>query len=132
MPGLHGLIADNAVERGSDLGEGEVSLGAIERGLQFSARALRFRLLCLQDGERGTCAADRRPRARDGGIRAVAVGARLLDALGRRVEGAQQVGRAFEFGRRAKGVGLGGGELRARLLDQRRLRGNLRGDALDG
>jgi hypothetical protein len=39
-------VADDAVERRDDRGEGEIALGLGERGFELAARALRLDLLC--------------------------------------------------------------------------------------
>ena len=48
LAGLDRLVADDAVERRADLGEGEVALGLVHGGLQFGRDLLGFRLLRLR------------------------------------------------------------------------------------
>ena len=61
------LVADDAVERRDDAGEGKIALGLVERGHEFAALARRLVALGLQDVEIGLGAFER--GGRRGGAR---------------------------------------------------------------
>ena len=123
IAGLHGAIADHAVDRRADDGERQVALGLGERGLEFGERRDRLLLLALEHVDVG-----RQPNSIAAcapctpAIRLIAVRLRLLQQLpARRVACDQQVLSVqlqFGAGRR----GLRGDELGPGLDDRGLLR----------
>ncbi len=83
LAGLHGAIADDAVEGRLDFGEAEIALGARDGGLQLRPHPRRLLALQFQHDELRLGAGERGGRACDGGDRLVAVGLRLVEALAR-------------------------------------------------
>ncbi len=146
MPDLDRLVADDAVERRADFGEGEIALRALDRRHQFAARMLGFDLLALQHVEIGGVPGKLRLRrserglgAGGGGGGALLVGVRLLQPLLRAEAGQRKLLRAVELQRGALLVGVGavgagacGADLRLRLRDHGALRLDLPADAADG
>ena len=132
MPGcddiadLGRLVADDAVERRDDSGEGESRSALSSAVIEFGALAARLVALRLQHVEIGLGAFERRggrSGARLGGGqrggRAVAIGGRLLEPLLRAEIRLRELLRAVVFERGALDVGLGAAQLRLRRLDLR-------------
>ena len=102
IAGLHGAIADHAVDRRADDGERQIALGLGERGLEFIKRRDRLLLLALEHVDIGR----RRNRWRlarlDAGDRLIAVGLRLLQQLAARGVARDQVILPVELQLRAR------------------------------
>jgi hypothetical protein len=81
VAGLHGAIAEHAVDRRADDGERQIALGFRLRGLELVERANGLLLLRLQHIEIGFRRLDDRLRAVDGGGRLIAIGLGLLQRL---------------------------------------------------
>ena len=132
VAGLHRAVADHAVERRADDGERQIALGLGERGLELVERTDRFLLLALEHVDIGRRRIDRglgavaRRRPPDRGWPAPARG-----AGGSKPGARDQHVLPVELELHARGCGLGGNELRLRLLDGGLLGGDLMADPAD-
>ena len=78
VAGLHGAIADHAVDRRADDGERQIALGLGQRRLELVERGDRFLPLAFEDLDIGRRGIDRRLRALHAGDGLVAIGLRLF------------------------------------------------------
>src|SRR5215472_13093201 len=128
---LHGAIADHAVDRRPDGGEGEIALSLGLRRLELLERARGLLPLRLEHVHVGLGGVDDGLRILDRGDRLIPVCHRLFERLAaRELLGGERL-LAVELEPRARLTGLRRDELRLGLVDIRLLRDDLAGEALD-